>query len=157
MNTLKWIAQEFNISYDNREVMDKQMMKRVLITFIYALLLTGSAHASYNGEEVFVTLEDTDTRVSLPVAYFEDHKDDIKYTVDEDGKVYARWENAGEIILKGVTENSDKEQFKLAIASSNQEYLSSLYVVKGSVLLIVMVISIIVIIYRKIEKVAYFR
>ena len=125
--------------------------------FVYVLLLTGSAHASYADERVFVTLEDTDTRVSLPVIYFEDHKDDIRYTVDEDGKVYARWKNAGEIILKGVTENSDEEQFKLAIASSNQEYLNSLYVVRGSVLLVVLVISIIVIIYRKIEKVAYFR
>ena len=125
--------------------------------FVYVLLLTGSAHASYTDERVFVTLEDTDTRVSLPVAYFENHKGDIKYTVDENGKVYARWENAGEIILKGVTENSDEEQFKLAIASSNQEYSNSLYAVRGSAILIILVISIIVIIYRKIEKVAYFR
>lgn len=126
------------------------MIKKVLIIFVYVLLLTGSAHASYAGERVFVTLEDTGTRVSLPVIYFEDHKNDVKYTIDEDGRVYARWENAGEIILKGVTENSDKEQFKSAIASSNQEYLSSLYVVRGSVLLIVMVIIIIV-------RVAHFR
>ena len=119
------------------------MMRKVLVILIYALLLTGDAHASYDGERVFVTLEDTDTRVSLPVIYFEDHKGDIKYTVDENGKVYARWENAGEIILKGVTDDSDKEQFKLAIASSNQEYLSSLYAVRGSVLLIVVVIIII--------------
>ena len=105
--------------------MTEQMIKKVLIIFIYALLLTGSAHASYNDGRVFVTLEDTDTRVSLPVAYFENHKGDIKYTVDENGKVYARWKNAGEIILKGVTENSDEEQFKLAIASSNQEYSNS--------------------------------
>ena len=107
------------------------MMRKVLFIFVYVLLLTGSAYASYDGERVFVTLEDTGARLSLPVIYFEDHKDDIKYTVDDDGKVYARWENAGEIILKGVTENSDKEQFKLAIASSNQEYLSSLYAVRG--------------------------
>ena len=151
------IAQYFKIFYGNKEVMTEQMIKKVLIIFIYALLLTGSANASYNDGRVFVTLEDTDARVSLPVAYFEDHKDDIKYTVDEDGKVYARWENAGEIILKGVTENSDEEQFKLAIASSNQEYLNSLYAVRSSALLIILVISIIVIIYRKIEKVAYFR
>ena len=137
------IAQYFKISYGNKEVMTEQMIKKVLIIFVYVLLLTGSAHASYDGDRVFVTLEDTDTRISLPVVYFEDHKDDIKYTVDEDGKVYARWENAGEIILKGVTEDSDKEQFKLAIASSNQEYLSSLYAVRGSVLLTVMVIIII--------------
>ena len=114
-------AQYFKVSYGDKEVMAEQMIKKVLIIFIYALLLTGSAHASYDGERVFVTLEDTGTRISLPVIYFEDHKDDIKYTVDEDGKDYARWENAGEIILKGVTENSDKEQFKSAIASSNQE------------------------------------
>ena len=133
------------------------MIKKILTTCIYALLLTGIAHASYNDGRVFVTLEDTDTRVSLPVVYFEDHKDDIKYTVDEDGKVYARWENAGEIILKGVTENSDKEQFKLAIASSNQEYLSSLYVTRGSVLLTILVISAIIVIYRKIERIAHFR
>ena len=137
--------------------MTEQMIKKILTTCIYALLLTGIAHASYNDGRVFVTLEDTDTRVSLPVVYFEDHKDDIKYTVDEDGKVYARWENAGEIILKGVTENSDKEQFKLAIASSNQEYLSSLYVTRGSVLLTILVISAIIVIYRKIERVAHFR
>ena len=137
--------------------MIEQMIKKILTTCIYALLLTGIAHASYNDGRVFVTLEDTDTRVSLPVVYFEDHKDDIKYTVDEDGKVYARWENAGEIILKGVTENSDKEQFKLAIASSNQEYLSSLYVTRGSVLLTILVISAIIVIYRKIERVAHFR
>ena len=133
------------------------MIKKILTTCIYALLLTGIAHASYNDGRVFVTLEDTDTRVSLPVVYFEDHKDDIKYTVDEDGKVYARWENAGEIILKGVTENSDKEQFKLAIASSNQEYLSSLCVTRGSVLLTILVISAIIVIYRKIERIAHFR
>ena len=151
------IAQYFKISYGNKEVMTEQMIKKVLIIFVYALLLTGIAHASYNDGRVFVTLEDTDTRVSLPVVYFEDHKDDIKYTVDEDGKVYARWENAGEIILKGVTENSDKEQFKLAIASSNQEYLSSLYVTRGSVLLTILVISAIIIIYRKIERIAHFR
>ena len=137
--------------------MTEQMIKKVLIMFVYVLLLTGSAHASYNDGRVFVTLEDTDTRVSLPVAYFENHKGDIKYTVDENGKVYARWKNAGEIILKGVTENSDEEQFKLAIASSNQEYSNSLYAVRGSAILIILVISIIVIIYRKIEKVAYFR
>ena len=137
--------------------MIEQMIKKILTTCIYALLLTGIAHASYNDGRVFVTLEDTDTRVSLPVVYFEDHKDDIKYTVDEDGKVYARWENAGEIILKGVTENSDKEQFKLAIASSNQEYLSSLYVTRGSVLLTILVISAIIAIYRKIERIAHFR
>ncbi len=151
------IAQYFKIFYGNKEVMTEQMIKKVLIIFIYALLLTGSAHAFYDGEEVFVTLGDTDTRASLPIGYFEDHRDDIKYTVDENGKVYARWENAGEIVLRGVTENSDKEQFKLAIASSNQEYLSSLYAVRSSALLIILVISIIVIIYRKIEKVAYFR
>lgn len=151
------IAQYSKISYGNKEVMTEQMIKKVLIIFIYALLLTGSAHASYNDGRVFVTLEDTDTRVSLPVAYFEDHKDDIKYTVDEDCKVYTRWENAGEIILKGVTENSDKEQFKLAIASSNQEYLSSLYVTRGSVLLTILVISAIIVIYRKIERIAHFR
>ena len=151
------IAQYFNISYGNKEVMIEQMIKKILTTCIYALLLTGIAHASYNDGRVFVTLEDTDTRVSLPVVYFEDHKDDIKYTVDEDGKVYARWENAGEIILKGVTENSDKEQFKLAIASSNQEYLSSLYVTRGSVLLTILVISAIIVIYRKIERIAHFR
>ena len=151
------IAQYFKISYGNKEVMIEQMIKKILTTCIYALLLTGIAHASYNDGRVFVTLEDTDTRVSLPVVYFEDHKDDIKYTVDEDGKVYARWENAGEIILKGVTENSDKEQFKLAIASSNQEYLSSLYVTRGSVLLTILVISAIIIIYRKIERIAHFR
>ena len=133
------------------------MVKKILIIFIYALLLTGSAHALYGEDKVFVTLEGTDTRVSLPVVYFEDHKDGIKYTVDEDGKVYARWENAGEIILKDVTENSDKEQFKLAIASSNQEYLSSLYVTRGSVLLIILVTSAIIVIYRKIERVAHFR
>ena len=137
--------------------MIEQMIKKILTTCIYALLLTGIAHASYNDGRVFVTLEDTDTRVSLPVVYFEDHKDDIKYTVDEDGKVYARWENAGEIILKGVTENSDKEQFKLAIASSNQEYLSSLCVTRGSVLLTILVISAIIVIYRKIERIAHFR
>ena len=151
------IAQYFNISYGNKEVMIEQMIKKILTTCIYALLLTGIAHASYNDGRVFVTLEDTDTRVSLPVVYFEDHKDDIKYTVDEDGKVYARWENAGEIILKGVTENSDKEQFKLAIASSNQEYLSSLYVTRGSVLLTILVISAIIVIYRKIERITHFR
>ena len=151
------IAQYFKISYGNKEVMIEQMIKKILTTCIYALLLTGIAHASYNDGRVFVTLEDTDTRVSLPVVYFEDHKDDIKYTVDEDGKVYARWENAGEIILKGVTENSDKEQFKLAIASSNQEYLSSLYVTRGSVLLTILVISAIIVIYRKIERIAHFR
>ena len=151
------IAKYFKVSYGDKEVMTEQMIKKVLIIFIYALLLTGSAHASYNGERVFVTLEDTGTRLSLPVIYFEDHKDDIKYTVDEDGRVYARWENAGEIILKGVTENSDKEQFKSAIASSNQEYLSSLYVVRGPVLLTIFIISAIIIIYRKIEKVAHFR
>ena len=133
------------------------MVKKILIIFIYALLLTGSAHALYGEDKVFVTLEGTDIRVSLPVVYFEDHKDGIKYTVDEDGKVYARWENAGEIILKDVTENSDKEQFKLAIASSNQEYLSSLYVTRGSVLLIILVTSAIIVIYRKIERVAHFR
>ena len=151
------IAQYFKISYGNKEVMIEQMIKKILTTCIYALLLTGIAHASYNDGRVFVTLEDTDTRVSLPVVYFEDHKDDIKYTVDEDGKVYARWENAGEIILKGVTENSDKEQFKLAIASSNQEYLSSLYVTRGSALLTILVISAIIVIYRKIERIAHFR
>ena len=151
------IAQYFKISYGNKEVMIEQMIKKILTTCIYALLLTWIAHASYNDGRVFVTLEDTDTRVSLPVVYFEDHKDDIKYTVDEDGKVYARWENAGEIILKGVTENSDKEQFKLAIASSNQEYLSSLYVTRGSVLLTILVISAIIVIYRKIERIAHFR
>ena len=128
-----------------------------MVICIYALLLTGSAHASYDDGKVLVTLEDTGTRVSLPVVYFEDHKDDIKYTVDDDGKVYARWENAGEIVLKGVTENSDKEQFKLAIASSNQEYLSSLYATRGSVLLTILVISAIIVIYRKIERVAHFR
>ena len=151
------IAQYFKMSYGNKEVMIEQMIKKILTTCIYALLLTGIAHASYNDGRVFVTLEATNTRVSLPAVYFEDHKDDIKYTVDEDGKVYARWENAGEIILKGVTENSDKEQFKLAIASSNQEYLNSLYVVRGSVLLIVMVISVIGIVYKRIENVAYYR
>ena len=151
------IAQYFKISYGNKEVMTEQMIKKVLIIFVYVLLLTGSAHASYAGERVFVTLEDTGTRISLPVTYFEDHKNDVKYTVDEDGKVYARWEKAEEIILKGVTENSDKEQFKAAITSSNQEYLSSLYVVRGSVLLTILIISaIIIIIYRKLEKVAHF-
>ena len=112
------VAQYSKISYGNKEVMTEQMIKKVLIIFVYVLLLTGSAHASYDGDRVFVTLEATNTRVSLPVIYFKDHKDDIKYT-DDDGKVYARWENAGEIVLKGVTENSDKEQFKFAIASSN--------------------------------------
>ena len=150
------IAQYSKISYGNKEVMTEQMIKKVLIIFVYVLLLTGSAHASYDGDRVFVTLEATNTRVSLPVIYFKDHKDDIKYT-DDGGKVYARWKNAGEIILKGVTENSDEEQFKLAIASSNQEYSNSLYAVRGSAILIILVISIIVIIYRKIEKVAYFR
>ena len=150
------ISQESNVSYRIKEVMTKQMIKKVLVMFVYVLLLTGSAHASYGGERVFITLEDTGTRVSLPVVYFEDHKDDIKYTVDDDGKVYARWENAGEIILKGVTENSDKEQFKSAIAFSNQEYLSSLYVVRGSGLLTTLIISAIIIIYRKLEKVAHF-
>ena len=150
------IAQYSKISYGNKEVMTEQMIKKVLIIFIYALLLTGSAHASYNDGRVFVTLEDTDTRVSLPVAYFEDHKDDIKYT-DDDGKVYARWENAGEIVLKGVTENSDKEQFKFAIASSNQEYLSSLYVVRGSVLLIAMIIIIIAMVTSIMGRMAYYK
>ena len=150
------IAQYFKISYGNKEVMTKKMMK-VLAIFIYALLLTGSAHALYGEDKVFVTLGDTGDRIALPVSYFEDHKDGIKYTVDEDGKVYVRWENAGEIILKDVTENSDKEQFKLAIASSNQEYLSSLYVTRGSVLLIILVTSAIIVIYRKIERVAHFR
>lgn len=151
------IAQYFKISYGNKEVMTKQMIKKVLIIFIYALLLTGSSHASYDSEKVFVTLGDTDTKVPLPIVYFEDHEGDIKYAVDENGKVYARWRNAGEVILRGVTENSDEEQFKLAIASSNQEYLSSLYVVRGSVLLIVMVIIIVGIVYKIIENVAYYR
>ena len=137
--------------------MAKQMVRKALIIFIYALLLTGSAYASYDGEEVFVTLGDIDTRVSLPIVYFDGHEGDIKYTVDENGKVYARWENAGEIILRGVTENSDKEQFKLAIASSNQEYLSSLYVVRGSVLLIVMVIIIIAMITSIMGRMAYYK
>ena len=150
------IAQYFKISYGNKEVMTKKMMK-VLAIFIYALLLTGSAHALYGEDKVFVTLGDTGDRIALPVSYFEDHKDGIKYTVDEDGKVYARWENAGEIVLKDVTENSDKEQFKLAIASSNQEYLSSLYVVRGSILLIVMVIIIIAMVISIMGRVAYYK
>ena len=151
------IAQYFKISYGNKEVMIEQMIKKILTTCIYALLLTGIAHASYNDGRVFVTLGDTGDRVVLPIVYFEDYKDDIKYTVDEDGKVYARWENAGEIILKGVTQNSDKEQFKLAIASSNQEYLSSLYVVRGSVLIIVMVIIIIAMVTSIMGRVAYYK